>query len=554
MKTNDTQNNAQHLERAPGSAAPRHQHPAHPCVCWRWGGAVSPQSESGEGRALEQADDGVYYISSAEELRAFAEKVNGGETDASAVLTADIDLNPGFTFKEDGSYSGPDGEEPHQWIPIGTNSSRYSGNFNGQNFKISGLYIDSSADYQGLFGYVSGKVQNLSVSGSVKGYWYVGGIVGQNLGTVINCAFSGSVSGSEYVGGVVGENSGSSTVENCYNTGEVSGDWYVGGVVGYNGGSNGVVKNCYNTGNISGGISGGVVGDNRGTVENCYNIGEVSGMGVGGVVGWNYGGGVANCFFLQGTADKGIGIDSGSATPLSAEAFESQESFSSWTDFDNTWKIEPIFGRPTLKDNAEIGGTANNPYKIFTATQLAAFRDLVNSEDGQTADPDAHAKLMNDIDLKDVCGPELDAETSWEPIGNSFSNSYSGTFNGNGKTISGLYIDSSGVDYKGLFGRVNGGTVKDLTVSGSVSGDMYVGGVVGYNNGGTVTGCIFSGSGSVSGGEDVGGVVGRNDGTVKNCHNTGKVSGNRSVGGVVGLNRILNAMSAKRCAWDYIRA
>ena len=80
--------------------------------------------------------------------------------------------------------------------------------------------------------------------------------------------------------------------------------------------------------------------------------------------------------------------------------------------------------------------------------------------------------------------------------------------------------------------------MKDLTVSGSVSGDWNVGGVVGYNNGGTVTGCIFSGSGSVSGGWYVGGVVGYNSsGTVENCYNTGSVkgSGNR-VGGVVGVN------------------
>ena len=192
-----------------------------------------------------------------------------------------------------------------------------------------------------------------------------------------------------------------------------------------------------------------------------------------------------------------------------------------------------------LKDNHEDDGSKDHPYRISTATQLENFRDLVNRGG---AGASAHAKLMNNIDLSSVCGESLDAETSWEPIGNSFSNSYSGTFNGNGKTISGLYIDSSGVDYKGLFGRVNGGTVQDLTVSGSVSGHWYVGGVVGYNNGGNVTGCIFSGSGSVSvtGNNYVGGVVGMNNGTVTNCYNTGNVSVTSSdisnVGGVVGYN------------------
>ena len=82
--------------------------------------------------------------------------------------------------------------------------------------------------------------------------------------------------------------------------------------------------------------------------------------------------------------------------------------------------------------------------------------------------------------------------------------------------------------------------MKDLTVSGNVSGDWYVGGVVGRNNGGTVTGCIFSGSGSVSGSYSVGGVVGWNSGSVKNCYNTGSVTGvtgsSDYVGGVVGRN------------------
>ena len=296
--------------------------------------------------------------------------------------------------------------------------------------------------------------------------------------------------------------------------------------------------------------NGGISASASASVTNCYNTGSVSGPDsgnsnqVGGVVGRNDEGHVTNCYFLQGTAEKGIG--GGGSTEnvksLTAEEFESQESFTS-LDFANTWKIEPIFGRPTLRDNAEIGGTANNPYKIFTATQLENFRDLVNDENGQTADTDAHAKLMNNIDLSSVCSKE---NGNWTPIGTS-SKPYSGTFDGAGHTISGLYINRS-ADYQGLFGYVstdgdNTGTVQNLTVTGSVSvsGGYNVGGVVGYNNGGTVTGCIFSGSGSVSGNSSVvGGVVGCNDGgSVQNCYNTGGVNvtgtGNW-VGGVVGYN------------------
>ena len=587
MKTNDTQNNAQHLERAPGSAAPRHQHPAHPCVCWWRGGAVSLQSESGESEGLERADDGKYYISTAAELREFAELVNGGKTDADAVLTDDINLS----------------DQP--WYPIGSDS-RYSGNFNGAGHTISGLNIkntSSDTDYQGLFGFVDseGTVQNLSVSGSVSGNNYVGGVVGDNRGSVEDCDFTGSVSGNNYVGGVVGYNGG--TVENCYNTGSVSGNSYVGGVVGYN---SGPVKNCYNTGSVSGRDSGtsnyvgGVVGYNisSGSVENCYNTGSVSGNSyVGGVVGWNasgtvkncyntgavnssgnYVGGVAgynsgssggsgnvkncyntgtvsdgttsggvvgqnsgsvtNCYFLKDTAEKGIGNEADATGATAVTNLNVQSQFDGW-DFADTWRISQSRNRPVLQANAEdnaLSGTGKqeDPYKIYRAIDLKNFRDLVNGANDQTADPDAHAKLMNNIDLSSVCSKE---KGNWTPIGTSEESAYIGTFNGQNFKISGLYINTtdSGADNQGLFGFVGSeGTVKDLTVSGTVSGDLYVGGVVGYNSG-TVTNCAFSGS--VSGHWFVGGVVGYNGGSVENCYNTGAVSGSGLyVGGVVGYN------------------
>ncbi len=528
------------------------------------GGAVSPQSASGEGRALKQVD-GVYQIGSAAELQEFAKLVNDGETTAWAELTANIDLS---------EICGENiGGESVSWTPIGTSiNNPYEGNFNGAGHTISGLYINRSDSDQGLFGYVSGsgKIEKLSVSGTVSGHLYVGGIAGQNNGNVINCTFSGSVTGIDHVGGVVGYNHGG-RVENCYNTGAVNSSGNrVGGVVGdnYIGGS---VTNCYNTGSVkgSGNRVGGVVGYSSGSVKNCYNTGKVSGNNyVGGVVGYNISGSVTGCYFLQQGELPGIGDGSGTAgaTGLTADQFKNQTSFTKW-DFGiaDTWTIHSVLGRPVLNENWEGGlGTEASPYEISTATQLENFRDLVNGKDGN---PAAWAVLMNNIDLNG------NATKQWTPIGTSESTAYTGTFNGQNFKISALYIDSSGVDYKGLFGCLgtssdNKGTVQNLTVSGTVSGNYYVGGVVGYNNGGTVTGCIFSGSGSVSGKNYVGGVVGynysgivtgcifsgsgsvsgewyvggiagRNNGTVKNCYNTGQVNGSadsNDVGGVVGLN------------------
>ena len=275
-------------------------------------GAVSLQSESGEGRALEPVN-GEYQIYTADDLKEFAVIVNGTDStpadpDAHAKLMNDIDLSSVCGENIDG--------DPVSWIPIGNSyANAYTGTFDGNGKTISGLYINNSSDnYQGLFGYVSGTVQNLSVSGSVSGGMYVGGVVGRNNGgSVTGCAFSGSVSGNRYVGGVVGYNS-SSTVTNCYNIGEVSGNRDVGGVVGYNSGS---VTNCYNTGSVSGPDSGtgnrvgGVVGYNDGTVENCYNTGKVSGNSyVGGVVGDNVGI-VKNCYntgTVTGTDDYVGGV------------------------------------------------------------------------------------------------------------------------------------------------------------------------------------------------------------------------------------------------------
>ncbi len=262
------------------------------------------------------------------------------------------------------------------------------------------------------------------------------------------------------------------------------------------------------------------------SVENCYNIGSVGdGTYTGGVVGYNEGGGnVTGCYFLTGTAEKGIGVnegnDSADATPVDdldalCEKFEN----------DPGWSIHPVLGRPVLNENKEGGlGTDKSPYEISTATQLENFAVAVNTGSEQSA----HAKLMNNIDLNPGMTYDDDGQlfnpddlTTWGPIGTSKENAYTGTFDGNGNTIENLYINNTTNDYyQGLFGYVGTrGTVQNLSVSGSVSvsDGEDVGGVVGYNSSGTVTNCTFSGSVSGSG-NHVGGIVGQNfGGTVTGC-------------------------------------
>ena len=278
------------------------------------------------GASLPQTDaQGRYQLADAFQLFWFAGLVNGTLTDgteqntsASAVLTANIDLS---------------GET---WTPIGSESTPYTGTFDGQGYTISGMTIENAESYSGLFGNVTGTVKNFTVTGSItitgdETVAKVGGAVG-SLGTAsAGGTVSGVISGvditvsagNDHIGGVVGsmpENS-SPTVENCIYTGKITvtvAAGSVAGVVGYI--RTGTIQNCANQGSISvdvGGTGsvGGILGycNNGGIyIRNCYNTGAISADGtdnVGAIVGQNKGtqATVSNCYYLTGSADKGQG-------------------------------------------------------------------------------------------------------------------------------------------------------------------------------------------------------------------------------------------------------
>ena len=226
--------------------------------------------------------DGFYLISTADELRLFASMVNGGQTSINGRLTADIVLNDTTNWTSwNESTTGL-----NTWTPIGSNRHQFTGTLDGDGHSVSGIYINSGTDYQGLVGFLGsgGTLQNVGVKTSyIKGGYSVGGLCGRNNGTVTNCYNTGSVTGTgDYAGGLCGYNN-SGTVTNCYNTGSVSGNWFVGGLCGDNSGN---VTNCYNTGSVAGNeIVGGLCGRNGDTVTNCYNTGNVTGNGdhVGGL-------------------------------------------------------------------------------------------------------------------------------------------------------------------------------------------------------------------------------------------------------------------------------
>lgn len=189
--------------------------------------------------------------------------------------------------------------------------------------------------------------------------------------------------------------------------------------------------------------------------------------------------------------------------------------------------IIPVAGKfynITLNYDPGYTEVSEGNYTVDNEKGLRNLAKLVNSNGGKTL---INITLTGDITLTG----------EWTPIGN-YENRYTGTFDGNDHTITGLTVNQKERGNVGLIGYLgSGGKVQNLTLENvNLNGNLYVGGVVGYSNNGTVTACTASGS--INGKEYVGGIVGSNYlGTVTACYNTSStVNGSYLVGGVVGQN------------------
>ncbi|TEB07053.1 Listeria-Bacteroides repeat domain protein [Pelotomaculum schinkii] len=230
-------------------------------------------------------NNNVYQLTTAGEMLWFANQVNVSpdSNNIKGRLLNDIDLSQ------------------IAWAPIGISSSvTYGGTFDGNNKTVTLSAANESSNYIGLFGYVKGAdIKDLTVTGSVAGKSYVGGIAGSAVDTNIeNCANNATVTGISYrVGGIAGNTSGSTAITGCANNGNVTGEYNVGGIVGYHN-SSGTISNCANTGNITatsastasaysvGGVAGNIYAASM--LDQCYNSGAVRGcvINVGGVAGY----------------------------------------------------------------------------------------------------------------------------------------------------------------------------------------------------------------------------------------------------------------------------
>ena len=178
-------------------------------------------------------------------------------------------------------------------------------------------------------------------------------------------------------------------------------------------------------------------------------------------------------------------------------------------------------------------GSVDNPYEISSAAELAWFRDYVNKESQF-----ASAMLTDDIDLSEFCHAADAAtnteELSWDPIGNG--KMYCGTFDGNGKTIRNLYINTTYI-FRGFFGYANGGSIKNITFDNAKVKNTNKFGT-GILTGGfekcTIENIKILANCSVEGTENTGGIAGAGAGYISNCENRAMVNGTNNVGGIVG--------------------
>ena len=278
---------------------------------WQAGGeytyTVSLAAAKDLGYTIES--NGSYTVYNADGLMNVAELVNGGKTDINITLDKNIDL------------TGKD------WTPIGTDyDNLYKGTFDGGGHTITGLTVTTNDRFVGLFGRLgeAGTVKNVVMEGiqitSNHMFGNTGGVAGYSDGTIENCSVSGSVSGTLYIGGVVGDQWGAS-ITGCSSSATVKGTRYVGGVAGgTNAGA--TLTACYATGNVTieidpaKNIAGGsLVGMNAGSsLLACYATGNVTSTGsstgnvhIGGFLGNNYTT-VTACYW-KNNHEQGIGYN-----------------------------------------------------------------------------------------------------------------------------------------------------------------------------------------------------------------------------------------------------
>lgn len=506
----------------------------------------------------------------------------------------------------------------------------FSGIFNGNGYTISGVSVTSEGSAQGFFRYVqeTGEVHDLNIKGDVKpggSKNTVGGIAGENSGKIENCSFEGSVAGADRVGGIVGINKLSGIINGCQVHGSVTGNHFTGGVAGEN---TGVVRNSKNAAGVN--ITavenrvelseitldslynseaantvtdiGGIAGISTGVIRACANYGDVGyklmGYNVGGIAGTQAGymTGCTNHGDIAGRKDVG-GIV-GHMEPVTSVEY-TEDTIQALGD-----EMDTLGGLTNqLSANAQSGA-----HEVMS--QVAALEDYAESakealkmlspEDGELPDLDTILVAQNALSESLSAMPGT-VDSITQAVGD---------------TVYGISQDLQSVqDQVGVMGGIIGsaeenmgiivtdisdedtenaltGKVENCTNNGAVSGDGYVGGVVGtigyendldtqedvdvygqfslntagkiravllnctnrgevslskqYGGGavgmqllGLVKGCISTGSVNAEKASYIGGIAGLSQGFIRQCSAKCFVSGDVNVGGIAGCGKVI---------------
>lgn len=505
-----------------------------------WDGKIAGKFAGGTG-----TESDPYQISNGAQLAYLAQQVNAGTNYSGEYfkLTSDIRLNA-----DDVPTGG------NEWTPIGNSDNSFNGIFDGAGHTISGLYVPDTTGCPGLFGMGDDDtvIRDLIVVGTIcagesakDAYVGVGGICAASYGKVQNCGFYGTIKADDSVydelpvGGIAG--GFDTTVEKCWYF-DTDGNSKVDGVSSCDS-----IIGCYH--NVSGSKSGEYKENGEftnGTVASLRNASLPKGYKM-----WKPG--TKHPEFLQtgeklvvlekflpttdvqvkvNDADYALVDASTNSVKLMGENAFYKASDGQWKEITKTGVdytlgdgqvTTIVYGSKddTTADNwykKEGAGTADMPYELGNTAELVYFAKLVNEGNPFNG---KYIQLTKNIALNAQDVPTADGEpTLWTPIGTYVSRKdskpFSGTFDGNGHAITGLYINNA-AQYQGLFGNIStGGVVKNLAVAGRViaTGQNNVGGIVARLSGGTVQNCGFYGA-VTAGTSNAGGVVGQ--GSATNC-------------------------------------
>ncbi len=497
---------------------------------------------AGKGTAEEP-----YLIQDVADLQALQARVNGGDSckDVYFLLVNNLDL------------SEVCGENIGSWVPIGNKNHSFEGSFSGELKEISGLYInENEGETIGLFGVNEGQIERLSVSGSVSGKDFVGGIAGENLGRIQGCSSSVSVSGNDTVGGIAGYNGGQ--INNCYNGGSVTGADQVGGIAGESGDD---ITFCTNAANISGDkYVGGIAGISNAEIQDCLNNGgytvEAAGNCAGGIAG------CASASIERCTNKAKVLTGTDVAGGIAGLCNEADISFCVNEGDVNGGKdrsggiVGECHGNNNGVDcnisyctnNGTVSGVNSYVGGIVGDGLYCSLKECINrgvvAGSGYVGGIAGQFKNYGSLDYATNHGTVTGTTSTGGIVGSSDnSGDIKNCFNDgtvSGKIMSGGIAGMVVLSVKQQDGSYEINNIADCTNEGKITGSDKVGGISGLCEA-NVLGCVNKGTISaesdVSGGSNVGGIVGvmqSEKNCVENCVNIGNIEGEQNVGGIVG--------------------